>query len=257
MIKRLLKKSYKYLTNPVQLSKRILSKISKKHFFLRKIYLKVDSKGIYKGELVDHILDVVIKIENDIISVDDGIKKIKNLISEFIKNGEFEKYIKLKPDFSGKVYLYEHKDKFEKKRIRLQLFHIPANESHPPHSHKDMASLQIVLKGNLRAKEYQLLEKYNNEIKVSVAFDGLLEVGDGMLTTNTLNNIHWFGSLDEDVISLNFNLKGFYQDGSKKKGRNYVDPTVSKPDSNMKMTIPYISEELAENKFAGKRIDEF
>lgn len=66
-------------------------------------------------------------------------------------------------------------------------------------------------------------------LRLRIVSDRILGPGEGFVTTEDERNVHWFATLEEPVISINFNLRGysqrtFFDEPDQKGGRRYILP---------------------------------
>ena len=107
-----------------------------------------------------------------------------------------------------------HKEAVGPGTIKLQLFALDAGEAHPPHAHHDLLSCQIVVCGNARVKEYDLLNcRPDGYIEIGGERVYSLLPGDGVTTLAERNNVHWQEGLVDGTLLLNINWQGFLGDG--------------------------------------------
>lgn len=114
------------------------------------------------------------------------------------------------------------------RRWKLQIFYLVEGQSHPPHSHDDMASALVVACGEVEAREYHRirgLERDDDTVMLQQSFDGILRRGECLLTSDDHNNVHWFGASRGPAVALNFQVVGLTR-GKRpsEKLRSYVDP---------------------------------
>lgn len=122
-------------------------------------------------------------------------------------------------------------------RLKLQLFPLAAGEAHPAHAHYNLLSCQIVLRGQVRMREYTLLRRLErDEIEIREEPVKHLEPGEGVYTLLRRNNIHWQEGLAHGTVLLNINWQGFFADNPMSgensiHGRCHIDWTRARRGS--------------------------
>ncbi len=146
-------------------------------------------------------------------------------------------------------------------RIAIQLFYIEPFEVHPPHCHHNIVSMQVVLHGLLRIREFDRIARIGpDKILMKMKSDGWCSPGHEMRTTESLANCHWFAAGATPSIMLNFNAYG-YQDWTFDPAdtpfrRKLVDPTFGKNPDGL-IIAREVGVEEAYQKFGGKPLTDF
>ncbi|MGE0718295.1 MAG: hypothetical protein AB7P02_22805 [Alphaproteobacteria bacterium] len=146
-------------------------------------------------------------------------------------------------------------------REAIQLFAIAAGEVHPPHAHHNIVSTQMVVSGLIRCREYDRVARLGPDtVLLRRRFDGWMETGQSMHTTELERNVHWFAADEAPAVVLNFSAYG-YQDWTfdpkdRPLRRGLIDPTAgTTPDGYL--VGREVGPDVAYTKFAGVPIDAF
>jgi quercetin dioxygenase-like cupin family protein len=111
----------------------------------------------------------------------------------------------------------------------MQLLYLEPHEVHPPHCHHNLISTQVVLHGNVYAREWDRVARLGPDtILLRTRTDRWFGVGDRFETTEVSKNAHWFCADDKPAVMLNFYILGFQDwtfDPKGTKGRRMLDPT--------------------------------
>jgi hypothetical protein len=92
-----------------------------------------------------------------------------------------------------------------------------------PHGHHNMASMHMVLDGEVHARHYEKRGGDDKYLIVEPTLDTTFARGDLSTVSDERNNVHWFKALTDSVFMLN--VAAFGIDGTKNyTGRDYIDP---------------------------------
>lgn len=191
----------------------------------------------------------------------DVVKAIAADLKEALAGGEFDALID-RPrarNESSKRTLVRCDNYLPGRRWKLQLFYVPESESHPPHSHDDVASCLLVARGTMAAREFdriRSLENGGDTMMLARASDLTLRPGDVLFTNDDYHNVHWFGAVDGPAVAFNFQVVGFNR-GKKpsEKLRSYVDP-ANGPESGP-FAAPRLEKDEAHDRFAKRPLSAF
>lgn len=146
-------------------------------------------------------------------------------------------------------------------RRMLMLFFIAPGHSHPPHAHHDVASVQMVVRGTIDARQYARERRLDpRTLALRPVADRRLGPGDVILTTERIDNVHWFGAVDQPAVVLNYSLNGGLRDlvepdARRGPGRYFIDPTAAPSDGLI--VAPHLSEAEADARFAKRPVRAF
>lgn len=179
----------------------------------------------------------------------EALEKIIASAGEEIRRGR----LALVPDFAGQDSVIRlFKAPAGDGRLKLQLFPLCKGEAHPPHAHYNLMSLQIVLRGRARVREYSLLQRLEGDLlEIREEPEKRLEPGDGVFTLQKRNNIHWQEGLEDGTVLLNVNWQGYFSDtpmsGARSQhGRCYIDWERARPgDGPGTIIVPEVLETAA------------
>ncbi|MCC7272905.1 MAG: hypothetical protein IT561_09560, partial [Alphaproteobacteria bacterium] len=146
-------------------------------------------------------------------------------------------------------------------RETIQLFNLEPHEVHPPHGHHNIVSTQVVLAGRVRCREYDRVARLDADtLLLRPRFDGWLEVGDAMRTTEVERNVHWFAAGDAPAVMLNFSAYGYQDwtfDGKDRPfRRSLVDPAQGTTPDGLAIARE-ADVETVYARFGGRPIDDF
>jgi hypothetical protein len=148
----------------------------------------------------------------------------------------------------------------QQKRM-LMLFFIAPGHSHPPHAHHDVASVQTVVRGNVRVRQYARERRLDpRTLALRPVADRTLGPGGVILTTERIDNVHWFGAVDQPAVVFNYSLNGGLQDlleptAERDPGRFFIDPTAAPVDGLI--VAPHLSADEAKSRFAHQPLGAF
>ncbi len=164
------------------------------------------------------------------------LRELADELRAGIARGDFDQWIERPKSLArnSKRTLVRCDNYLPGRRWKLQIFYLVEGQSHPPHSHDDMASALVVARGKVEAREYHRvrgLETDDQTIMLEQSSEGVLSEGGGLLTSDDHNNVHWFGAVGGPAVAFNFQVVGLAR-GKRpsEKLRSYVDP-VQAPDA--------------------------
>ena len=132
-------------------------------------------------------------------------------------------------------------------KLQQQLFIVKKKHSIVPHGHNYMTSGFLVLKGNFRGRHYERIQDEKNHLIIEPTIDQSFLINEYSTISDHHNNIHWFEANSNYGVILNVHLKNLQQ-GPKKPGRVYIDPTGEKIKGNY-IRAKRISRKIAYQKF--------
>lgn len=92
-----------------------------------------------------------------------------------------------------------------------------------PHGHRNMASMHMVLEGEVHARQYENRGRDEGRVIIEPALDKTFARGDLSTVSDVRHNVHWFKATRGPVFMLNVAVFGL--DGTKNfSGRDYIDP---------------------------------
>jgi hypothetical protein len=147
-------------------------------------------------------------------------------------------------------------------RISLQLLYLEPREVHPPHAHHNLISSQMVLEGEVHAREYDRVARIDSEtLLLRLCSDAVRRHGDLIQATEVSRNAHWFAADDRPCVMLNFYILG-YQDwtfdpaGSRLKGRRLLDPTLKAQKDGL-IVAPELPLAVGYERFGNRKLSDF
>ncbi len=226
--------------------------------WIRRFGLKSD---FYCGPLAAKINDLLDRLDRREITAEQFVSELHQRYIEIDLQTEFNHWLGEVPEDGRSVRtLYERVDQMRKGMLHLS--YIPPMNSIPPHAHHDLASAQCILKGNLHVRQYDRIARLDTHmLSLRLVSDTILHQYDTILTTEHLNNVHWFGTNDLPAVVLNFNVIGGFDDtfnvkGTRPVGRYYIDPTTKVREGDL-IVAPEISSDEAHARFARHALSEF
>ena len=144
----------------------------------------------------------------------------------------------------------------------LMLFFIPPRNAVPAHAHHEVASAQCVVRGSVRVRQYDRARRLDpHTLALQPVSDRMFAAGETILTTERLDNVHWFGAEDVAAVVVNYSLNGGLRDtfdppDSRPAGRYYLDPTTAKRVDGL-IVAPELGSDDAHARFAGHALSEF
>lgn len=158
------------------------------------------------------------------------VSAVARELKQAMDSGEFDRWLDRPKSLTGnsKRTLVRCDNYLPGRRWKLQIFYIPEGHSHPPHSHDDVASCLVLVRGRLEAREFNRLRRLENggdTIMLEKASEAVLGPGDTLLTDDEYHNVHWFGAVGGPAVAFNFQVVGC-QRGKRPSDelRSYVDP---------------------------------
>ena len=215
---------------------------------------------LYRGPLVAKINNLLERLDQGEIAAEQFVSELRQRYNEIDLESEFNEWIGDVSEYHGTRTLYEKID--TTRASTLHLSYISPASCIPPHAHHNLASAQCVLKGNLHVRQYDRIARLDpHTLTLRPVSDAIFHQYDSILTTEYLNNVHWFGTNDLPAVVLNFNVIGGFDDtfnikGTRPVGRYYIDPTTKARDGGL-IVAPEISSDEAHARFARHALSEF
>ena len=177
------------------------------------------------------------------------LARIQRLIRTAAMAGAFEPWTGAGPGAPPKSTMLHGGGMFRK--WKLQLFRIADATSHPPHCHENLASCLVVLNGRVLAREYdrdRAAETHDSTVLIP-AFEGELAPGEGLVTTETYRNCHWFGAIGGPALAVNFKASGCVRfELLQSKNRRYADP---RSGTGPGVRSPFLTRAVARARYGG------
>lgn len=216
---------------------------------------------LYRGPLVSKTDDLLGGLERREVNPEQFVSEVHQRFNEIDLEAEFNEWLDEPADHRGTRQLYTKWDATGHRQ--LMLFYIPPRNAHPPHAHHDVISAQCVLKGDVHVRQYERVARLDSRtLTLRPVSDTIFHPDDTILTTEYLNNVHWFGTNDHPAVVLNFNKHGAIEntfDGKSERptGRYYVDPTTADRYEGTLIVAPEISGDEAKARFSRRALSEF
>jgi hypothetical protein len=158
--------------------------------------------------------------------------------------------------------VWRQRDRALQRTRWLMLFFIPAGHAQPAHAHHNVASAQCVVRGRLHVRQYARVRRLDpHTLALRPVSDTMFAPQQTILTTEFLDNVHWFGAETEPAIVLNCAANGGMRDTfdpltSRPTGRYYVDATSLARADDL-IAAPELDAEEARTRFATHALSEF
>jgi hypothetical protein len=222
-------------------------------FVIHRICGKIGWETYYTGPVIEFVHRSIEAFRAERITDLELINQIKDFLSTAGLEHDLRAFLSLDPGKMLTIRLYRKYLAKSGNRIELNVFYIPAGQCHPPHMHHDTASVQLCLAGKLRARQYDRIQREDdNHVRIRPVLENTIGLGDCMVTGENYRNVHWFGSLDEPSIVLNLNIGGLYEDTFDDKAddpRGFLD-VERKIDQDGSIVVKRLSSVKAHEKYA-------
>ncbi len=210
--------------------------------------------------LLMRIVAVVAKLDRGELSPEAFVREVQARFAETALPAELHAELAAPPPGNA-VHVVWSSSEGDRQRM-LMLFFIPPATAVPAHAHHDVASAQCVVRGRVRVRQYERVRRIDpHTLGLRPVTDRVLVPGQAILTTERLDNVHWFGAETEPAVVINYALNGGFRDtfdppGSRPVGRYYVDPTTADHIDGL-IAAPELAAEAAHAQFAGHALSEF
>ncbi len=102
----------------------------------------------------------------------------------------------------------------EKTVFVKKIFGMSRDRAIIPHGHSNMASLHLVLKGDMHLRQYDKLHQEDNHLIIRPTVDRIIHPGSTSSISDDQNNIHWFiansqNAFTLDIIMLDLNGQSY------------------------------------------------
>jgi hypothetical protein len=92
-----------------------------------------------------------------------------------------------------------------------------------PHGHSNMATMHMVLKGDIHLRQYDRVEDEAKHLLIKPTIDRACKPGELSSISDEKNNLHWFCPTSDVAFAFNIGLYGINPDKNI-TGRDYIDP---------------------------------
>ena len=235
---------------------------------LRRVLRPLDVRpDRYRGPLARLAHGLAVAAERKEITAEGLLDRFRSALEETDVGTEFARW--LDPWPAGRpvdYWLCRRRPRRGRRTLAmgLQLFHLGAGRSEPPHHHNQMASLQCVVRGEIVCRQYQRVARHGGDVvTIRPVSQRTLGEGETFRMTDHENNVHWFGTEARPAVILDFFVEGrglyekpFDPDPARPLGRQYLDPTAP-PDGGGLIAGRELSPAEAYRRFAGMRLSAF
>jgi hypothetical protein len=206
----------------------------------------------------DEYLEIIQRLHRGDLSAEDYLAETIAFFSPKIEGGELTSLIS--DAFSGSEQLELVRRHIDDRRYTILFYGVEKGEVHPPHHHFNVMSTQIIVRGKVRLREYDRVNRtHSGSLRLRLVNDTTLKVGDVFQASEWNRNVHWFQAVDGPALIFNTNARGFeektfdFEEGG--FGRRYIDPTNFTLDGLIEAAE--FDHEQAMQRFGGKSLDEF
>jgi hypothetical protein len=216
--------------------------------------------GKYRGPLLAKIRALLDRLDRGEILASDFVNELSHRYGDIDLLDEFRPWLEGGHDANEMMEIF--KKRTPDHLQSMSLFFIAPNAAHPPHAHHDLMSVQCVLRGKVRLRQYDRVSRVDpKHLTLRLTRDAKLGPGGRILMTETKDNVHWFGTDDEPAVILNFNVSGtaertFDVPGSRNKARYYLDPLSEEADGGL-ILAEEIDKSEAHRRFARHSLRDF
>jgi hypothetical protein len=109
-----------------------------------------------------------------------------------------------------------------------QIFAMTKGRSVVPHSHDNMATGFIVLRGDFVGKHYERVEDHDTHYLIRPTIDRVFKPGECSTISDHKDNVHWFKAESDTGFIFNIHVMNYNPDNPKAAARVYVDPDGEK-----------------------------
>lgn len=185
--------------------------------------------GPFRGELVEKIWQEIYLLEKGGVSNEEFARAITARMCSAVSSGQLDGWLKMGVGGGNRDLLLVKSVGYTPfKRWYLKLHFMEQGNKHGLHAHHDVISTQVIARGKLHVKEFDLLGGIkNNSIRIKKRRDGVVEAVNGFITTAHECNVHGFEPVDGAAVRFQFYLRGqsgFMAGLFPKRGRLYVRP---------------------------------
>jgi hypothetical protein len=212
-------------------------------------------KPILKRWLID-VEEISYDLKTKKVSQIEWQKKIEELFSkvsldELLKLINFHKLSKKLVYANHGVYMQSVKfpviEGLPSEQSFVKLFFIvDKNHAIVPHGHHNMATMHMILKGEMQSWHYDRVRDEKDFIIIKPSDYRISKVGDVSTISDEKDNVHWFKAGNE--ASFAFNIGVYDLDPNKDSARDYLDPNGEKLKDGL-IRAPKISYKEAVKKY--------
>lgn len=192
------------------------------------------------------------------IGIDGFQRRCLSYFKEQIDAGAFDGFIQEAMTANDQVWLLRRH--VDHRRYTILLYRVDEGEVHPPHGHFNVASTQIIMKGEIVIREYERVRRdAEGRLLLQPVVERRVAAGGDFQATEFHTNVHWFHAVGGPALIFNLNARGYEDETFEAEeagfGRRYVDPTALGSDG-LAICEEFGAEE-AEARFAGRPLSSF
>lgn len=183
--------------------------------------------GPYNGKMIGHIWDLIDALQKGALDQEQFIAEVASRMQQAVESGELDPFLQLADERNENldITLKRCLGFLPLKWWYLKLHFMAPGNVHDLHRHRNVISAQVILRGDLRAEQYNLIE-IDEEEKVRLQ-PVSQETGNGyqtLLSTDNYCNVHGFEPGPAGAVRFQFYLRGHAPlwDRFPKRGRHYV-----------------------------------
>lgn len=207
---------------------------------LRKVH-KLLSDPLFGGELTTPLVaeldDLVFKLEASEVKPEEFVALISKAMVNAAERGDLDRYLKMnvKDDQNIDITLKRKLFYVPLKWWYLKLHFMAPGNIHGLHAHRNVISTQVILRGNMKVREFDRLTTLDQSpVKLRVFSDGIFSQFDSIQSTDNSRNVHGFEPYEGPAVRFQFYLRGHtsFFNRFPKRGRLYIDPIAGTENEN-------------------------
>lgn len=210
-------------------------------------------------EAIDHsYLEILQQLFRGEITPEEYKTRCVGFFKPLLNDGTFDEFANIAMSQNEELELLRrHLDHC---RYTVVMYKVDEGEVHPPHSHFNVVSTQIVARGSIRIREYERVKRDGEgKLLLKLVNDTNLREGDIFQASEWNRNVHWFRAENGPALIFNTNARGFepsvFEPDDGNFGRRYVDPTDFDDDGYA--VCEEFDKEEAIRRFGGRPLDDF
>lgn len=185
--------------------------------------------GPFEGTLVKKIDEAIYDLELGELNDYSFILAVSSAMRDAIQAGELDYWLEMdvRPEADVDVVLKRCFGFAPLKWWYLKLHFMAVGNVHHLHAHRNVISAQVVARGKLRVREFDLVGPLENPARLRVVRNGDVGPLGALISTDSFCNVHGFEPAGEPAVRFQFYLRGhcsFRDRLFPKRGRLYLHP---------------------------------
>lgn len=133
-----------------------------------------------------------------------------------------------------------------------QIFGFARGAAITPHGHRNMASMHLVIGGELRCRQYDRVRDEEDHLVLRPALDQVCRRGDPTSISSERRNVHWFVALTETAFTFDAVLDNLDPSLGKRYFIDLVDPSGAEKPTDGTLRARRIGWEESLRLYAGR-----